>query len=85
MAGARKHMCPVGRILVTLVPGHWSVVMIQIYLQTAPWKPQILTGGGKFGRRLMSQSRQFKGMREPIGRSGSQEEGRIGWRDQLGS
>lgn len=34
---SQVYMCPVQRSLVT---GHWSLVMIQIYLQTAPWKPQ---------------------------------------------
>lgn len=34
---SQSGMCPVQRSLVT---GNWSLVMIQIYLQTTPWKPQ---------------------------------------------
>lgn len=47
VAEAKEHMCPVRRSLVILatghwspVTGHWSVAMIQIYLQTTPWAPQ---------------------------------------------
>lgn len=46
VAEAKEHMCPVRRSLVILatghwspVTGHWSVAMIQIYLQTTPWAP----------------------------------------------
>lgn len=37
VAAAERRMCPVQRSLVT---GHWSLVMIQIYLQTTARKPQ---------------------------------------------
>lgn len=39
----------------------------------------MLPGGGRFGGRMMSQSRQFKGMRKPIGSSDAQQADRIGW------
>lgn len=79
VAEAKVRMCPIRRLLVTLVTGHlrWSNF---IYRQLHG-NSYLLPGGGRFGGRMMSQSRQFKGMTEPIGRSDSQQEDRIGWRE----
>lgn len=76
VAEAKVRMCPVRRSLVTLATGHlrWSNF---IYRQLHG-NSKLLPGGGRFGGRMMSQSRQFKGMTEPIGRSDSQQEDTIG-------
>lgn len=77
VADAKERMCPVRRSLVTLVTGHlWWFKCVYRQLHG---NPKILPGGGRFGGRMMSQSRQFKGMRKPIGSSDAQQADRIGW------
>ena len=56
----------------SLVTGYWLLVTGQLrwskfIYRSLHGNPKILQGGGRFGRRMMSQSRQFKEMREPIG------------------
>ena len=57
--------------------GHWSLVTGHLRWSKFIYRqlhgnPKILPGGSRFGGRMMSQSGQFKGMIQPIGRSDHQ-------------